>query len=54
VAWLFIIWSNLMFLLHLTLMILRLGRRSQQPTLLRERLIEDVDANQPGAVGGTA
>jgi len=34
-AWVFIVYSNLSFLFHLTLMILRLGRRSSEPTLLR-------------------
>lgn len=37
VAWCFILVSNLFFFLHLTLMWLRLGRRSSHPTLLRHR-----------------
>ena len=35
-CWLFIGYSNLMFFLHLVLMICRLGRRSSEPTLLRD------------------
>lgn len=35
-AWCFLLFSNLFFLLHLTLMWLRLGRRSSHPTLLRD------------------
>ncbi|NWK55218.1 cbb3-type cytochrome c oxidase subunit I [Verrucomicrobiaceae bacterium N1E253] len=35
VAWCFILISNMFFFLHLTLMWLRLGRRSAHPTLLR-------------------
>lgn len=35
VAWCFILVSNLFFFVHLTLMWLRLGRRSAHPTLLR-------------------
>ena len=35
-AWCFILVSNLFFFLHLTLMWLRLGRRSAHPTLLRD------------------
>ena len=34
VAWCFILFSNVFFFLHLTLMWLRLGRRSSHPTLL--------------------
>lgn len=34
VAWAFILFSNVFFFLHLTLMWLRLGRRSSHPTLL--------------------
>jgi len=34
IAWCFILFSNLFFFLHLTLMWLRLGRRSSHPTLL--------------------
>jgi len=34
IAWCFILFSNVFFLLHLALMWLRLGRRSQHPTLL--------------------
>lgn len=34
VAWAFILFSNIFFFLHLTLMWLRLGRRSSHPTLL--------------------
>jgi cytochrome c oxidase cbb3-type subunit I len=33
-SWLFILFSNTLFLLHLVLMVLGLGRRSSQPTLL--------------------
>ena len=33
-AWTMILFSNIVFLLHLTLMILGLGRRSMEPTLL--------------------
>ena len=34
IAWCFILFSNIFFFLHLTLMWLRLGRRSSHPTLL--------------------
>ena len=34
IAWIFILFSNVFFFLHLTLMWLRLGRRSSHPTLL--------------------
>lgn len=34
IAWVFILFSNVFFFLHLTLMWLRLGRRSSHPTLL--------------------
>ena len=34
VAWVFIIVSNVMFLYHLSLMVFRLGRRSESPTML--------------------
>jgi cytochrome c oxidase cbb3-type subunit I len=34
ISWLFILWSNVWFLIHLTLMVAGLGRRSSQPTLL--------------------
>ena len=34
IAWAFILFSNVFFFLHLTLMWLRLGRRSSHPTLL--------------------
>jgi len=34
IAWAFILFSNIFFFLHLTLMWLRLGRRSSHPTLL--------------------
>jgi cytochrome c oxidase cbb3-type subunit 1 len=34
IAWCFILFSNVFFFLHLTLMWLRLGRRSSHPTLL--------------------
>lgn len=34
IAWLFILWSNTWFLIHLMLMVAGLGRRSSQPTLL--------------------
>ncbi|MDG2122538.1 MAG: cbb3-type cytochrome c oxidase subunit I [Verrucomicrobiales bacterium] len=50
VAWVFIVWSNLLFLMHLTLMILRLGRRSQQPTLLRDRLVSEGATGTPAEV----
>ena len=33
-AWVFILWSNLWFFLHLVLMVFGLGRRGAQPTLL--------------------
>ena len=34
IAWCFILFSNVFFFIHLTLMWLRLGRRSSHPTLL--------------------
>jgi cytochrome c oxidase cbb3-type subunit 1 len=34
IAWVFLLFSNIFFFLHLTLMWLRLGRRSSHPTLL--------------------
>ncbi len=34
IAWIFILFSNVFFFIHLTLMWLRLGRRSSHPTLL--------------------
>jgi cytochrome c oxidase cbb3-type subunit 1 len=33
-AWVFILWSNLWFFLHLVLMVFGLGRRGVEPTLL--------------------
>jgi cytochrome c oxidase cbb3-type subunit I len=41
IAWLFILWSNTWFLLHLILMVLGLGRRSSAPTLLESHDEED-------------
>ena len=35
-AWCFLLFSNFFFFVHLTLMWLRLGRRSSHPTLLIE------------------
>ena len=36
ISWLFILFANIFFLLHLLLMWARLGRRSQHPTLLKK------------------
>jgi hypothetical protein len=34
IGWLFVVYSNLAFAFHLTLMVFRLGRRSERATLL--------------------
>ncbi|CAN5345969.1 cbb3-type cytochrome c oxidase subunit I [soil metagenome] len=47
VAWIFLAYSNLMFLVHLTLMILRLGRRSAQPTLLSHAALDAPESTSP-------
>lgn len=49
VAWLFILYANIFFFVHLALMWLRLGRRSAHPTLLthEERLYTDEPAKAP-------
>ena len=41
VSWLFILFANIFFLLHLLLMWARLGRRSQHPTLLQKHHSEE-------------
>ncbi|MFT4175322.1 MAG: cbb3-type cytochrome c oxidase subunit I [Luteolibacter sp.] len=47
ISWCFILFSNVFFFLHLTLMWLRLGRRSSHPTLL----ISSHDADPHGSDG---
>jgi cytochrome c oxidase cbb3-type subunit I len=42
VAWLFILWSNVMFLVHLVFMAAGLGRRSAQPTLLAHEEVDHI------------
>ncbi|NQW99830.1 cbb3-type cytochrome c oxidase subunit I [bacterium] len=57
IAWAFILFSNVFFFIHLTLMWLRLGRRSSHPTLLGSGHVEvasphgeegDIDNAGPG------
>jgi cytochrome c oxidase cbb3-type subunit I len=60
VAWCFILFSNVFFFLHLTLMWMRLGRRSSHPTLLAQSHSHavsphgeegDIDNAGPGHMG---
>jgi cytochrome c oxidase cbb3-type subunit 1 len=50
IAWLFILWSNAWFLVHLTLMVVGLGRRSSHPTLLSH----DEDEQDPTSLAEPA
>ncbi len=52
-AWIFLAYSNLMFLVHLTLMILRLGKRSAEPTLLSHAPMDD-QGHQPSSAPAQA
>jgi cytochrome c oxidase cbb3-type subunit I len=42
-GWMVILFANIVFVLHLVLMSLRLGRRSEQPTLLSHHSADDFD-----------
>ena len=51
IAWTFILFSNVVFLFHLGLMVLRLGRRSAEPTLMHR--MDDHHAPSPAAATNT-
>lgn len=57
ISWCFILFSNIFFFIHLTVMWLRLGRRSTHPTLLSDSHGhgghgDEADIEEPGAAPG--